>query len=132
MNILSTWPTERTGTATPHGADHEWTGIEERFCDHHADCGAPQLAALLGTTARDVIDHMGAIGVDVPPVPLLGEVCPVCGRRMPVRGRAAENGICDACHQRALTELRAAARAERAAHNADRAEWMRGHRAGDG
>ena len=56
-------------------------------------------------SARDVIDHMDALGVDVAPVPLLGDVCPMCGRRMPVAGRALEDGICDACHTRLMREM---------------------------
>lgn len=98
--------------STPSEEGHEWTTLDERFCDHHADCGAAQLAELLATTPLDVIRHMGALGVDVPPVPLLGEVCPSCGGRMPVRGRARESGICDACHTRLMYELRTAKRAE--------------------
>ena len=117
------WTRLRHATREPGGrptspADHEWTGIEERYCDHHADCGAAQLAALLGTTARDVIDHMGALGVDVPPVPLLGESCPRCGRRMSVRGHGRENGVCDACHTELLLELRSCQRSERRARTA--------------
>lgn len=55
---------------------------------------------------------MAAIGVDVPPVPLLGDVCPWCGARMPVSGEGALSGLCDACHSRLMTSMREAARAD--------------------
>ena len=97
--------------------DHEWTSTEERFCAHHADVGAGLLADLLGVTGRELIDHMGSIGVDVAPVPLLGDVCPLCGRRMPVAGHARDNGVCDACNSRLSMEVRAVRDAELRAHN---------------
>lgn len=65
----------------------------------------------------------------MPPVPLLGEVCPRCGRRMPVRGHAVENGVCDACHSELLLELRATRRAERRARaeaDVEAHRWSRG------
>lgn len=107
-----------------------WTGIEERYCEHHADAGAPQLADLLGKDRHDLIEHMAGLGVDVPPVPLLGETCPSCGRRMPCTGEAARNGICDACHTRILIELRSSREAERRAHADASAESMRRSRGG--
>lgn len=108
-----------------------WTGVEERFCDHHADAGARVLASLLGREPREVILHMGEVGVDVPPVPLLGDVCPTCGRRMPVRGHAAERGVCDACHRRLLMEMRAVKDAERRVRRESDVEVHRRLRGGD-
>ena len=90
--------------------------------------GAPLLASIVGTTAGDVVRHMYPLGVDVPPLPLLGSTCPMCGGRMPVSGNAAEHGICDACHQRLMTEARMVREAERRAYNEDRREWMRANR----
>lgn len=103
------------GDLTGNESDHEWTGIEERFCSHHRDVGAFLLAELVGTTPSDVVNRMGDLGVDVPPVPLLGGVCPMCGRRMPVAGEGAARGICDACNTRMRMELRASWDSERAA-----------------
>lgn len=102
------------GGATGDGG-REWTGAEERFCSHHRDVGAGALSELLGIPSAEVIRHMDSLGVDVPPVPLLGSVCPWCGRRMPVAGEGALSGLCDACHARLMTSLRETAAAERRA-----------------
>lgn len=73
---------------------------------------------------------MGALGVDVAPVPLLGESCPRCGRRMPVRGHGRENGVCDACNTELLLELRSCRRSERRARIAADLEAHRHMRGG--
>lgn len=112
--VLNTfWTSTRRGAALDDGdGDFEWTQSLERFCSRHRDVGAGALSELVDVSAREVIDHMGSLGVDVPPVPLLGDVCPWCGRRMSSSGRARESGLCDSCHRRLMTSLRADARAE--------------------
>lgn len=89
-----------------------WTRALERFCSRHRDVGAGALAELLDVPAREVIEHMLSLGVDVPPVALLGDVCPWCGGRMPVSGGGSRSGLCDACHVRLMVSLRESAGAE--------------------
>lgn len=130
MNTVLDTSADSGGDLTGNGADHEWTGIEERYCDHHRDVGAHVLADLLGTTAPDVVAHMGALGVEVPPVPLLGSTCPMCGGRMPVAGEGAARGVCDACNARLRMEARASMESERrvraVASRMAMAEWRDG------
>lgn len=132
MNTFSTGRRRRGSGITGIEVDHEWTQFEERYCHHHRDCGAAQLGDLLGIPGREVVEHMASLGVDVAPVPLLGGVCPSCGRRMPVAGEAAARGICDACNTRLMMELRASWAADRRSYNVSRSVSMGEARHGKG
>lgn len=114
---------------TPRRAGAEFSRAELRFIRNHAGDGASVLAELLERPVAELLEAAYEWRIDVPPRPVLGEVCPWCGRRMTTDGTGYKRaGICDACYRRHRMEARASAMGEVEAIRADDLERYHRHR----
>ena len=93
----------------------DWTQAEDRWLATHAGDGAEALASLLDVTTAELIGHALDVGIDIPPRPLMGQRCVWCGHRVTPYGKGWQSGLCEACYQDHLADLRAEATLERRA-----------------
>lgn len=105
-----------------------WTKSIDVWLRHHADDGAEVLAELLDVPTSDLIDHALDMGIDIPPRPLMGDVCPWCGERMTPHSEGYASGVCSTCYRKHLIEARRRTKEEREAHQEDRLERLSAHR----
>lgn len=91
----------------------KWTDNEDRWLRYHAGDGALALGIVLERSPREIVLHGIDVGIDVPLRPLLGDICPWCGGRVTPGGRGTGAGICDACWESYLSDIKAESQREK-------------------
>lgn len=110
-------------------ATRPWTQAERRWLAHHRLDGLACVSQLLGRSPLEVVEEADELGVNVPVAPVVGETCPLCGRRMTSAGVGyVLMGVCEACYVDHVRACRDAKDAEDGARRSYDASRQRSHR----